>query len=466
MTLQRRLLLLLLVGAPLVWTAGLLFDRARARHEIDELFDVQQLRLAQQVLALLPAAAPAGAAPGEGAPGTAVPGGGTQAGGAPALRTAPARNPAERGDQLVIAAWTAAGEPLLVSADGSRLPFLAGAGGFVDQRIDGRDWRTYYLAGGGRVVAVAHRVHERRELVNALVAGQLVPWLLTLPVLLLVMAAAVRTALAPLRRLTAGLGQRNPADLRPLPEDALPADLRPLVHAINALLERVERGLAQERRFTADAAHELRTPLAALQAQWDAARAAAQAAGATPTAAEAGIGAGLERLSRLVAQMLALARIDRPDAKAVPAPLDWPALTEELFSALLPLAEARHVELACDWPPDGRPPWPAAGDAGLLQVMLRNLLDNAIRHAPAHSTVSLRLGTDSIEVADAGAGVPEADRHRLGDRFYRAPGQDDAGSGLGLSIVQRIAQLHAMRLRFIHGDGLRARLEPAGPEGG
>ncbi|HKX94483.1 MAG TPA: ATP-binding protein [Methylibium sp.] len=423
MTLQRRVLLLLLLSAPLVWLITGLISLDRARLEINELFDTQLIQLARQVQSMLPRAAldaipePADAE----AAGTAM-------------------GEAELED-LAVAVWDREGRLLLVDREGTMLPRDAHASGFHDLLLGGEAWRVYYLqaASGDWVVAVGQEAHERDELVWGLIAGQLLPWALTLPVLLIVMAAAVRAALRPLRALGAEIGARASDDLRPLALDDRPAELQPLVAEMNTLFERVRDTIEHERRFTADAAHELRTPLAALQAQWDAARLAG-------TAPDAKIGEGLARLARLVSQLLALARLDHA-APALVA-IDWRALVGQAVDEVLPLADRRQVELACEWPADGAAPLPLRGDPALLAALLRNLLDNALRHAPAGSTVTLRLGADAIEVLDEGPGVAPEHLARLGDRFFRPPGEAESGSGLGLSIVQRIAALHGLRAEW------------------
>lgn len=430
MTLQRRVMWFVLASAPLVWALGLAYGLRSANLEINELFDTQQLQLARQVLALLPSL------PSQMAELPLPP------------AHSGAKGAADEAD-LSIAVWNRAGRLLLADREGAQLPYRSDADGFVDQVIDGRDWRLYYLGAdsGEWRVAVGQQREERDELVQALLVGQLLPWVLTLPALLLVLAAALRRSLAPLRRLGEGLRQRRALDLQPLPEDALPDDLKPLVQALNALLARVREQIEHERRFTADAAHELRTPLAALQAQWDTAQLEAASAGHAATPAQAKVGEGLARLSRLVTQMLALARLEHLDAPAQRAPIDWLTLVEELFGELLPLAEAQHVELECQWPPRGTPPLVVNGDSALLTLMLRNLLDNALRHSPPQGRVTLRLAADAIEVVDQGPGVPDEQLPRLGDRFFRLPGQAQAGSGLGLSIARRIAALHGLRLQ-------------------
>ncbi|MGE4050387.1 MAG: ATP-binding protein, partial [Piscinibacter sp.] len=231
----------------------------------------------------------------------------------------------------------------------------------------------------------------------------------------------------------------------------------PLVAAMNGLFSRIETTLARERRFTADAAHELRTPLAVLRAQWDVVRRAEP--GAARDEAEAKLGQGMERLDRLVTQMLALSRLEAGSAAPAMQEVAWPAVVEQAMSDCLPLAERRRVELACEGLEGGaRPPLPLRGDMALLTVLLRNLLDNAVRYAPAGGTVTLRFGEHALEVENDAQPMSDAQLARLGERFYRPDGQDEIGSGLGLSIVQRIAALHGMSVRFARradGRGLR-----------
>lgn len=444
MTLQRRVMLFLLLSAPLVWFAGLLFGLNRARFEIDELFDTQQVRLARQVLSTLPGAA---------------------LGALEAARLPPpdsASSGVAEPDSLAIAVWNRQGQLLLTDSEGIYLPYRAEGHGFVNLDIQGQAWRSYYLSppSGEWLVAVGQEAGERDELVRALLASQLVPWVLTLPLLLLAMAAAVRQALKPVRELAQALEQRASNDLKPLPPQHVPADLLPLVTAMNGMLRRVELTIEHERRFTADAAHELRTPLAALQSQWDAARLVAGQSGRGSSGAEEKISEGLARLSRLVTQMLSLSRLEHHGAFATHSPIDWPALIERVFSEVLPLAEQGHVELACDWPAQDGTPVLRQGDSGLLAVMLRNLLDNAVRHTASGGQVRLRLTTDAIEVLDEGPGVAEDQLPRLGERFFRLPDARHTGSGLGLSIVARIAALHGLHCHFdnLPTGGLHVRL--------
>lgn len=448
MSLQRRLLLYLLVTAPLVWAAALFVSIDRARDEVNELFDSEMIRLARQVQATLPDA------PASLAQRRAVP--------AP---VAPAASDAALGDadvqDLAIAVWDRHGELLMSDREGQQLPRRLQTSGFADDVLEGEPWRIYYLQSprGDWLVAAGQKAYEREELVFSLTSSQVLPWLLVLPLLLAAMAWAVRRALAPVRQLTVELGARDAGDLRPVPPERAPEELKPLLGAMNGLFQRIDDTLARERRFTADAAHELRTPLAALRAQWDVLQHADTEAERRQAASRVDI--GLDRMDRLVTQMLALSRVETAAALPRPVPVDWHAIVEQVMNDCLALARRRDIELACDWPPSPADAFPLLGDPDLLTVLLRNLLDNAVRYAPGGTVVSLRFGRDHLTVENAGEPLPAAQLAHLGERFHRPDGQAEIGSGLGVSIARRIASLHGLVLHHgpcTDGRGVRATL--------
>jgi two-component system sensor histidine kinase QseC len=430
-TLQRRLLVMLLAGAPLIWAMAVGFALWRARAEINELFDTQQVRLAQQVAAMLPSAQ-IGAGPGR-------------------LPPRAADSGAAELDDLSIAVWNEVGELLLADREGETLPFDAGADGFVDLELGGVSWRVYYQRGNGPWrVAVGQAMEERSDLLRDLLASQLVPWLLMLPVLLAVIAAAVRRGLQPVRQIVREVKRRRADSLTPLTLASAPAELEPLLAAMNDLFARIGRALEHERRLTADAAHELRTPLAALRAQWEAARLAAS--DAERARAHAQIGVGIERLTRLVSQLLALAGVESRGAPVFTDAVDWHRVVELALSDCLPLLEETGSEVTVDWPDSGAP-LPITGDEALLATLLRNLVENALRYSPRGSVVTLRFTPQELVVEDRGPGLSAAQIARLGDRFHRGAGQAQAGSGLGISIVERVAELHGLDVRFANRDG-------------
>lgn len=430
MSLQRRLMLYLLVSAPLVWLMAVAVSVNRAQRDVNELFDTELIRLARQVQVVL----------------------GHEGNGArPPL---PIHEPPSTGEadlrDFAIAVWDARGQLFLADREGGELPRRHDATGFVTERLNGEAWRVYYLhSADGWLVAAGQKAYERDELVFDLTVSQMLPWVLVLPLLLLALAWAVRRALSPIVGIAADLQHREAWNLKPLRQDAAPVELAPLLGAINAQFARIDALLTRERRFTADAAHEIRTPLAVLRAQWDVVRRARDEA--ERTEAQARFSAGLDRMDRLVTQMLALSRVDSRAASAGAAwerEVDWPAVVEQATNECLPLAERRRIEFACEWPADPREALPLLGDAELIGVMLRNLMDNAARYATEGSLVTLRFSRDRLEVENAGPVMDPAERERLGERFRRPSGQQESGSGLGVSIVQRIAALHGLAVAF------------------
>lgn len=448
-SLQRRLLLAVLVAAPLLWaiTVGVATDSAQT--EVDEMFDSELIRLAGTVHGALSGMA----AKGE-------------------LTEIELKPPAEGGtgaaelEDMGLAAWDAEGRPLLYDEQGARLPWRRDASGFVDMQVDGIAWRVYYqqAADGRWSVAAAQRHEERDELIWGLLSGQLVPWLLMLPALLLALAWASRRALEPVRRIAGDLEGRDADSLRPLPLAETPSELRPIVGSMNALFERIEAARQRERRFTADAAHELRTPLALLRAQWDVARNSSDPA--ERAHAEGRLEAGIARMDRLVSQMLALSRVEAAEGLPHRRPVDWTPIVGQVMSDTLPLAERRRIELGCDWPEPPALPLPLDGDPALLEILLRNLVDNATRYAPEGGSVTVVFEPDALRVENDGPPLAPELLQRLGERFRRPEGQAESGSGLGVSIVQRIAVLHGLEMRYgarADGTGVVARVGRSSP---
>lgn len=436
MSLQRRLMVYLLVCAPLVWGVALLVSVDRSRYQVNELYDTELIRLARQVLATHKAFLPAAAMP--------------------RMPPLPAPGAPDSGESdvrdLAVAVWDKDGHLLISDREGVSLPYRRNAVGFVDEAVEGRRWRLYYLqAPEGELVASGQAAYERDELVVALVGSQIVPWLLVLPVLLLTMGWAVRRALAPIHRLTDDLRQRDGDNLTPVPDTQAPAELRPLLAAMNSLFARIEGLLARERRFTAEAAHELRTPLAVLRAQWDVVKRARS--DGERASAHGQLDTGLARMDRLVTQMLALSRAESTAPDSQDADVAWSSVVEQVMSDCLELAHRRRIDLVCQWPASGRPALPLVGNGHLVTVLLRNLVDNAARYAPAGTTVTLRMGEERIEVENAGGPLSHGQLATLGQRFHRPPGQAEAGSGLGVSIVQRIASLHGLEVAYDAGAG-------------
>ena len=319
--------------------------------------------------------------------------------------------------------------------------------GFSDVTI-GTRWRVFstWDARGRVLVQVAEQSYERDELGTAVARNFVVPLAITLPMLGLVIWVAVGSATQSLTHVNQQVASRSADNLTPLDVADAPSEIGALVTSLNQLFERVQGLIEQERRFTADAAHELRTPLAGIRAQ------AQVALGATGDAERAraldGVIAGCDRATHTVEQMLTLARL-APDAVSFqPVPLELAAVLKGAISDVAPaaLAKGMDVELAHEQHVL------VSGDAGLLSILFRNVIDNAIRYSAPGTKVDVDMevaGSDvRVTVRDAGPGIPAEQRANVGRRFYRAPGTQAPGTGLGLSIVQRIVDLHRGTIRL------------------
>ncbi|MCB1917785.1 MAG: sensor histidine kinase N-terminal domain-containing protein [Rhodocyclaceae bacterium] len=326
--------------------------------------------------------------------------------------------------------------------------------GFSDSVVDGVAWRVYsgWNAHREMLVQVGERLDARSDMADELAVGLLKPLLWTLPLLALSLWLAIGRAMCPLNTLARELAVRAPGRLEPVAGGPVPREVAPLVMRLNELLGRVDEALTMEQRFTGDAAHELRTPIAALCAQAE----VALAAGGDEERRRAleAVLAAARRSARLVEQLLTLARADSLIER------DWPAVDlAGIVRAVLAEIAAEPQAAAVEFEFEGGQGQMIRGEAGWLQVLVRNLVDNAVRHSPAGGLVRVVVAgapPDAVElvVADQGPGVAPAQRSRLGERFWRG-GATGGGSGLGLSIVKRIALLHHSEPQF--GDGADGR---------
>jgi len=369
--------------------------------------------------------------------------------------------------KIAFQVWDKKGRLLLRSSSAPETRLQSQSEGYGDARIGGKRWRIFSRWDESRhyVVQVGERYELREELAESVASHLLHPLYFALPALALLIWLAVGAGLAPLAGVAREVARRAPDNLAHLDEGNVPREISPLIAALNALFDRLRSSLEQERRFTADAAHELRTPLAAVKTQ------AQVALGATDDAARgralANVVSGADRAARLVEQLLVLARLDPQTALPPGQTVDLLVLAQQGVAEIVPAAAAKGVEvgLAADEPPGASP---VAGDAVLLAVLLRNLLDNAVRYTPAGGQVEVALRHDgagvSLAVADTGPGIPEAERGRVFDRFHRVLGSGEEGSGLGLSIVSRIAELHRAGVSLGAGpDGRGLRVEVSFP---
>lgn len=448
-TLQRRLAVLLLITVPLIWLVSTVVAAYAAHHEVDELYDTQLTLFARQLLSVNMGEHGEGELP-------VLP------------KTKKLIRGGDRGemedDDIGVAVWNEQGDLLLSDGKGRHFRFDAARRGFytVSGQDDKDEWRLFYLPApdGSRLVAVGQRQKLRHEVVRKVIQGQLLPWLLGLPVLLLLILWAVRQGLCPLQLLADNLARRSPLEHSPLPEN-VPGEVLPMVRALNALLARIAAAMEHERRFTADAAHELRTPLAALQVQAEVMALMPDEAGRQHALGQ--LQQGIGRATRLVEQLLALSRLDPLQGLPAAQPVDWAVVCRDAMADVSAAAAAKNMQLQLHWQDSAAQVLPLAGDATLLTLMLRNLLDNAVRYCPPGACIELQAAATGLVVRDDGPGIAPEWLARVHERFFRPPGQDMPGSGLGLSIVERIASLHGLRLQLANrpDGGLQVSLHMA-----
>jgi two-component system OmpR family sensor kinase len=367
-------------------------------------------------------------------------------------------DPAHR---VVVQIWDPTGGAVYSSDPTPPLP-LTRAPGFSTIEHGGRTWRMFTAVAGPRTIQVAQPAALRTELAANVALRILVPILASLPLLGFLVWLIVGRGLAPLSRLARSLRARSPTSLDPLPAVDLPDEVQPLVGALNDLLRRLETAFAAQRRFAADAAHELRTPLTALGLQiqlLERAREERERSAATDRLKH-----GVKRATRLVEQLLTLARLE-PDAAEQPvARVELDALVRSVVSDLGALAEAKPVALALV----RAEPAAVHGTEDALRILASNLVDNAIRYTPAGGRIEVRVFKVGdrvvLEVADTGPGIPPEERQRVFDRFHRVPGTESPGTGLGLAIVKQVAGLHGATLELadgLDGGGLTVRVSMA-----
>jgi two-component system sensor histidine kinase QseC len=335
--------------------------------------------------------------------------------------------------------------------DGRRL--FGRPDGYSQAESAGRVFRVFAKTSADGVYrAIAGQdQRDRQEMVAGIARSNIRPYLLVLPLGVLVLVVLIYRSLGPIRRLTTEVACREPTHLAPLSIRHAPKELDPLIRALNTLLERLEHAMESERRFTGDAAHELRTPIAALRAQLDAMRLARDKD--TRIQAHRQASATADRLARLVNQLLTLSRLDAESGPAGQLS-DLAELARELCQDMGPAAIRRNIDLSLHALPTRM-----RGDGDALRILIRNLLDNALRYTPAGGRIEVSVGTVNgcvrLVVADSGPGVPPQRYAALGQRFNRLDQPDGSGVGLGLSIVLRIADQY--RGRVVFGPGLDGR---------
>lgn len=433
-SLRRLLLFLISVAILAIWAAAAILSYRQARHEVREMLDGQ---MAQSGALLL---AQASLAP--------------ENLGDLASKMANTRGVSKRRFKLVL-------EFLVEREDGTvltRSPHaparpLSDRPGWANIEYAGERWRTLILATdlGDIRILVAQSIRLRDKEALEIAAATVFPLILFAPLLFGLIFVSVRRGLKPLDDLASQVAARTEKDLQPLNDIAVPTEAGPLVDALNRLLSRLGQTLENELRFTADAAHELRTPLAAIRIHAQVAMAGREADERDHALQQ--VLAGTDRATHLVEQLLRLARLDPLASLPAPQTIDLGSLAGQMLARIGEMVPDRRADLHLD---ANTTTVEVCGDAVLLGVALRNLIDNALRYSPSGSSVTVFAGREHGEpvlgVRDAGPGVPPDELPKLSERFYRGRNTTAEGSGLGLAIVRRIAELHGARLDIANLD--------------
>lgn len=322
--------------------------------------------------------------------------------------------------------------------------------GFGRVEFHGGTWSYYQENISGKTVQVSQNVKERRDVIHETYKAIIIPSLIQFPLMSIIIWLLTGYGFRPLSRISDLIQKRKVGFLSPIPPGDAPDEIKSLVTALNDLMRRLDAAMETQRRFTADAAHELRTPLTTVRLQLDLLKRAQSEE--ERDAAVQSLEQGVARSIHLVQQLLELAR-QEPDAAARPlVHVDLAALADQAALEQEPLARAKSITLHSSLEKAE-----IAGDAAHLKILIGNLLNNAIAYTSDGGTVELvtrraRDGLTILEVSDTGIGIPEGERHRVFDRFYRVVGTGTSGSGLGLSIVKSIAERHNAGIEISSGE--------------
>lgn len=326
--------------------------------------------------------------------------------------------------------------------------------------FEGKVWRYFRQSNEGMTVQLAQDLKERRSVVVEIYRFLLIPIVVQFPILAILIWMLVGYGLKPLNDISDLIRNRNPSFLQPLPNDSVPVEISVLVSELNELLARLKQALESQRRFTADAAHELRTPLTAVRLQLDILKRADD--DDERSASIETLEQGVLRSTRLVQQLLELARQEPENVDILSSEIILAPIIKECVEQVLPISQAKNIEIISNLD-HAAMVW---GNSPQLSIMIGNLINNAINYTNHGGRVEITLSSDDreiiLDIADNGIGIPVNDRERIFDRFYRVPGTDVTGSGLGLSIVRNIAEHHKLTIDVsdgIHGAGTTFRVK-------
>lgn len=391
--------LLVIIGAATVWTSYLL-----AKREANKFLDAQLAEVAVSA------------------------GEGLQENAEPKLYTPPE-------DRLVVQIWDRSGAPILASGPKNSIPRQPSEG-YFDVIADGKAWRTYSASDGRHLVQISHRWSSREEIGAHAATGAALPFVVAIPLAWLLIGWSVNQVLRSLGRLSTEIGERSADAKDSLSLDRVPIEIIPLINAMNSLIARHQRAIERQRRFIADAAHELRTPFAALQIQLDNLLGRDVVTPMSEVVAE--LRDGVRRGTRLVSQLLSMARAESSQTRERQS-IGLGDLIRVVIADFVPILEENDLTVTVNL----REEIEVNGDRIDLEILMRILIENSIRYTPAGGYIVIESERTNeytvIEIIDSGCGIPEAALPFIFDRFFRAAPTNIEGSGLGLAIAKAIA---------------------------
>jgi two-component system sensor histidine kinase QseC len=348
--------------------------------------------------------------------------------------------------------WSTDGELAVRSPSAPETPLVEVNNKFLDRMVGEEHWRVFAVTDEARgvQVQVGEQYEQRDALSNEVAARLLTPLFVSMPLIVIMIWIWIGRALQPLNKVADEIARREPENLQPVESECVPLEAKPMVDALNALLERVHIAYDNIRLFTSNAAHELRTPLAALKVHSQLALRAAD--DGERMSAMHRVERGVDRATALVEQLLTLTRLDPEAAASEKEEVQLHILAEEMIAELAPLAIKKDIEVSLS----DADCCVISGNPSMLGILIRNLVENAIRYTPEKGQVEVSLvdvnGTVRLRVADSGPGIPESEREKVFSRFYRGKehhGENkENGTGLGLAIVERICALHHARIEL------------------
>jgi two-component system OmpR family sensor kinase len=360
-------------------------------------------------------------------------------------------------DEISIQIWNAAGK-MMLHASSVNLPRQTTLG-FTDLDFAGQSWRVYTSSDGQRTAQVAQRWTARKEIAGRAALGAALPILAATPIVWIFIFWAVNRLLRHLSQVAETLARRSIDAKDPVPLGKVPTEIAPLIIAMNALIARYQRAVERQRRFVSDAAHELRTPLAALQIQVDNLRSHVRAGSVERDTVEE-LNAGVRRATSLVTQLLKMARLDSASPR-LSKNSDLAILVGEVVADHIAIANRKNVDLGMSIPAA----FDCRTDDPETRLLLMNVVDNAVKYTPSGGTVDVVLKERShdviVEVVDSGCGIPADALPRIFDRFFRAAPANTEGTGLGLAIAQAVADRNGFQLTIENrhdGSGVKASI--------